>query len=150
MTGMRNSGSSNQSEDADMTSARPSTASVRPKTGRARPPSARPAAPDIKKKREITLEEQPRPVTAKVNNVILDDDNEDDGEEFLIEEAAKDPLTSLETTHNDAAVEDGGQEHGVLVQQILETQKELQDGENCQVHEMLSLFPVKIFLKTDF
>ena len=31
-------------------------------------------------------------------NVILDndDDNEDDGEEFLIEEAPKDPLLSLE------------------------------------------------------
>ena len=27
-----------------------------------------------------------------------------------------------------AAVESGGQEHGALVQQILETQKELQDG----------------------
>ena len=69
-------------------------------------------------------------MTAKVSNVILDDDNDDDGEEFLIEEAAKDPLTSLETTAagEEAAMEDGGQEHGVLVQQILETQKELQDG----------------------
>ena len=51
--------------------ARPTTAGVRagsarPRTGRARPPSARPAAPAIKKKREIAIEEQPRPVTAKV------------------------------------------------------------------------------------
>ena len=44
------------------------------------------------------VEEQARPSTAKVANVILDDDdnNEDDGEEFLIEEAPKDPLMSLE------------------------------------------------------
>ena len=59
--------------------------------------------------------------------MILDDDNEDDGEEFLIEEAPKDPLVSLEAGE-EAAVEAGGQEHGALVQQILETQKELQDG----------------------
>ena len=57
-----------------------------------------------------------------------DDENDDDGEEFLIEEAPKDPMTSLEPAVEEAAVEDGGQEHGVLVQQILETQKELQDG----------------------
>ena len=98
------------------------------------------------------VEEQTRPSTAKVANVILDndDDNEDDGEEFLIEEAPKDPLMSLEPdpevevsnsvsvkkekfkslSKNEkvAAVESGGQEHGALVQQILETQKELQDG----------------------
>ena len=44
------------------------------------------------------VEEQTRPSTVKVANVILDndDDNEDDGEEFLIEEAPKDPLMSLE------------------------------------------------------
>ena len=53
----------------------------------------------------------------KVNNVILDDDDEDDGEEFLIEEAPKDPLVSLEAG-DEAAVEAGGQEHGVLVQQV--------------------------------
>ena len=53
----------------------------------------------------------------KVSNVILDDDDEDDGEEFLIEEAPKDPLVSLEAGE-EAAVEAGGQEHGVLVQQV--------------------------------
>ena len=65
-----------------------------------------------------------------MSNVILDndDDNIDDGEEFLIEEAPKDPLVSLDPVDDNTAVETGGQEHGVLVQQILETQKELQDG----------------------
>ena len=124
-------------ETVEMT-ARPVTSqarpgSARPKTGRlksARPPSARPAAPAIKKKREIALEEQPRPATAKVSNLILDNDDDDDGEEFLIEEAPKDPLSSLEPDlkADNEAIEAGGQEHGTLVQQILETQKELQDG----------------------
>ena len=124
-------------ETVEMT-ARPTTSqaragSARPKTGRlksARPPSARPAAPAIKKKREIVLEEQPRPATAKVSNLILDNDDDDDGEEFLIEEAPKDPLSSLEPDlkADNEAIEAGGQDHGTLVQQILETQKELQDG----------------------
>merc|ERR1712018_701065 len=78
---------------------------------------------------EIQLEEQPRPATAKVSNLILDNDDEDDGEEFLIEEAPKDPLASLDNELNadSEAIETGG-EHGTLVQQILETQKELQNG----------------------
>lgn len=134
-------GSTND-DQASPAPTRPTTAgigrragSARPKTGRlksARPPSARPAAPSIKKRREIAIEDQPRPLTAKVANVILDndDDNEDDGEEFLIEEAPKDHLVSLDPDPliETAAVESGGQEHGALVQQILETQKELQDG----------------------
>ena len=130
-----------QAEPAEETvemAARPTTShgragSARPKTGRlksARPPSARPAAPAIKKKREIAVEEQPRPATAKVSNLILDGEDEDDGEEFLIEEAPKAPLSSLEPDlkADNEAIEAGGQEHGALVQQILETQKELQDG----------------------
>ena len=127
---------SNQPEESDVASSgRPTTASVgmragsaRPRTGRARPPSARPAAPAIKKKREIALEEKPRPATAKVSNVILDnDDDNDDGEEFLIEEAPKDPLVSLDPGEDTAVVNSGGEEHGILVQQMLEAQK-LQDG----------------------
>ena len=65
-------GLTNKEEEVSAAPARPTTSagvragSARPRTGRARPPSARPAAPAIKKKREITLEEQPRPVTAKV------------------------------------------------------------------------------------
>ena len=132
------SGQAEAVEETVEMAARPTTSqaragSARPKTGRlksARPPSARPAAPAIKKKREITVEEQPRPATAKVSNLILDNDDDDDGEEFLIEEAPKDPLSSLEPDlkADNEAIEAGGQEHGALVQQILETQKELQDG----------------------
>ena len=70
-------GFTNKEEEVTAAPARPTTSagvragSARPRTGRARPPSARPAAPAIKKKREIALEEQPRPVTAKVHNIHL-------------------------------------------------------------------------------
>ncbi len=44
------------------------------------------------------MEEKPRPATAKVANLILDTeaDGEDEANEFLIEEAARDPLGLLE------------------------------------------------------
>jgi hypothetical protein len=44
------------------------------------------------------VEEKPRPATAKVANLILDTeaDAEDEANEFLIEEAARDPLGLLE------------------------------------------------------
>ena len=52
-------------------------------------------------------DDQVRPVTGKVANVILDNaaDDDDDGDEFLIEEQAKDPLASLEV---DPAMEVSG------------------------------------------
>ena len=83
-----------------------------------------------------------------MSNVILDDDNDDDGEEFLIEEAPKDPLVSLEAGE-EAAVEAGGQEHGALVQQILETQKELQDG-NKRDKKGVEIVSKQKFVESDF
>ena len=72
---------------------------MRPRTGRlksaARPPSARPAAPRLKEKNEIPIEEvvQQRPTTGKVANVIVDDGiQDDDADEFLVEEKPKDNL----------------------------------------------------------
>ncbi|XP_023345382.1 TRAF3-interacting protein 1 [Eurytemora carolleeae] len=125
-----------QMEDDDPI--RPSTAmragSARPRTGRARPPSARPAPPKIRERKEVA--EEPRPATAKpVANLILDTEaDDDDADEFLIEEAPKDPLVSLDSDPlaEVSAVQSSGEEHGVLVQQILETQKELQDGNKTQ------------------
>ncbi|TRY80991.1 hypothetical protein TCAL_08853 [Tigriopus californicus] len=114
--------------------------SARPRTGRlksGRPPSARPAAPRLKDKVEIQTEEaiQARPQTGRVANVILagdEKDDDDDGEEFLVEEKPKDDLDFL--TENSGslqadpeALQSGAQEHGGLVQQILETQKELEE-----------------------
>ena len=79
-------------------SQRPGSA-MRPRTGRlksaARPPSARPAAPRLKEKNEIPIEEvvQQRPTTGKVANVIVDDGiQDDDADEFLVEEKPKDNL----------------------------------------------------------
>ena len=96
---------------------------------------------------------QQRPQTGKVANVIVDDgngDNDDDADEFLVEEKPKDNLDlDTENTTFDANVrsdllfqwlngfneilsfqnlelENG--EHGALVQQILDTKKELEDG----------------------
>jgi hypothetical protein len=45
----------------------------------------------FREKREISVEEQPRPATAKVANLILDTEavDEDEANEFLIEEAAR-------------------------------------------------------------
>jgi len=115
-------------------SQRPGSA-MRPRTGRlksaARPPSARPAAPRLKEKNEIPIEEvvQQRPTTGKVANVIVDDGiQDDDADEFLVEEKPKDNL-DLDTENtsvdvNNLAIQNG--EHGALVQQILDTQKELE------------------------
>ena len=45
-----------------------------------------------------------------------------------------------------AAVESGGHEHGALVQQILETQKELQDGNKRERVEIEREAAVRIIL----
>ena len=121
----------------------------------ARPPSARRPAPRLKEKNEVLEDDavQQRPQTGKVANVIVDDgnhDNDDDADEFLVEEKPKDNLDlDTENTTFDANVslistfiivvqlfkvlsfqnmrlENG--EHGALVQQILDTKKELEDG----------------------
>jgi len=101
----------------------------------ARPPSARRPAPRLKEKNEVLEDDavQQRPQTGKVANVIVDDgnhDNDDDADEFLVEEKPKDNL-DLDTENttfdaNNMRLENG--EHGALVQQILDTKKELEDG----------------------
>ena len=113
----------------------------------ARPPSARPAAPRLRDKTSDLLAGEPgdpnnaRPATGKVANVILagddadsDGDDGDDANEFLVEEKAKDELDLLTgaggvggAAAEAEAVESGGQEHGALVRQILETQKEFEE-----------------------
>ena len=45
-----------------------------------------------------------------------------------------------------AAVESGGHEHGALVQQILETQKELQDGNKRERVEIEREAAVRIYI----
>ena len=90
-----------------------------------------------KEKNEIEAEEvvQHRPTTGKVANVIVDtgsnENDDDDADEFLVQEVPKDNL-DLDTTENtnvdsnNITLENG--DHGALVQQILDTKKELEDG----------------------
>ena len=75
-----------------------------------------------------------RPTTGRVANVILanDKDEDDDAEAYLVEEAPKDDLSLdlAQATINEAdvdALKAGGGEHGALVQEILETQKQLEE-----------------------
>ncbi|KAB7507079.1 TRAF3-interacting protein 1 [Armadillidium nasatum] len=126
---------------------RPKTGmSIRPRTGRksARPPSARPPPPKARERREIP-EELPRPPTGKpVPNVILDSDQnnenlDDDDDNFTV--GTSRPILDEENEHNvehskDPSLEKDKQEllegdqdaKGILVAQILETKKELEDN----------------------
>ena len=93
--------------------------------------------PSLQEKNEIEAEEvvQHRPTTGKVANVIVDtgsnENDDDDADEFLVQEVPKDNL-DLDTTENtivdsnNITLENG--DHGALVQQILDTKKELEDG----------------------
>ena len=93
--------------------------------------------PPLQEKNEIEAEEvvQHRPTTGKVANVIVDtganENDDDDADEFLVQEVPKDNL-DLDTTENtivdsnNITLENG--DHGALVQQILDTKKELEDG----------------------
>ncbi|XP_071534819.1 uncharacterized protein IFT54 isoform X2 [Panulirus ornatus] len=117
---------------------------VRPRTGRrsARPPSARPAPPRVRERREIPKEELQRPATSKpVANVILSSnvaDNDDD-DNFMVEESKPTVTMEDESLPLDAVASSGaaaaaiaagedGEGAGLLVAQILETKKELEDG----------------------
>ncbi|XP_064108832.1 TRAF3-interacting protein 1-like isoform X2 [Macrobrachium nipponense] len=119
--------------------------SSRPRTGRrsARPPSARPAPPKVRERREIPKEELPRPSTGKpVANVILSSDKadgDDDDDNFMVEETKpvmEDDLSGVVALEENAtaagaaaaSVREDGEGAGLLVAQILETKKELEDG----------------------
>ncbi|XP_045114185.1 TRAF3-interacting protein 1-like isoform X1 [Portunus trituberculatus] len=119
---------------------------IRPRTGRrsARPPSARPAPPRVRERREVPKEEIQRPGTAKpVANVILptssNDGDDDDDDNFVVEEskpavAVEDDVLPLAAAAASgaaaaaAAAGENGQGAGLLVAQILETKKEMEDG----------------------
>ncbi|XP_063883392.1 TRAF3-interacting protein 1-like isoform X3 [Scylla paramamosain] len=118
---------------------------IRPRTGRrsARPPSARPAPPRVRERREVPKEEIQRPGTAKpVANVILPtntNDVDDDDDNFMVEESKPAVTMEDDALPLDAAAASGaaaaaaaagedGQGAGLLVAQILETKKEMEDG----------------------
>ncbi|XP_033304595.1 TRAF3-interacting protein 1 [Bombus bifarius] len=126
-----------QSENNDASiprsNSRPRT-SLRPPT--ARPISARPAAPRIRGKAELIVNEEiPTPmgnISVIVENSDLKDDD-DDAEDMVVMETRVTSSDSLENSGNYKVDGQLTQEHGHLVAQILETQKELVNNDNVDM-----------------
>ncbi|XP_018401546.1 PREDICTED: TRAF3-interacting protein 1 [Cyphomyrmex costatus] len=115
------------------TNARPRT-SLRPPS--ARPISARPAAPRMRAKTEIIVNEEIQTplgnISVIVENSDLKDDDDDDAEDMVVMEAKGSGSDLLE--NGDYKIDNHlMQEHGHLVAQILETQRELVNTDNVDV-----------------
>ncbi|XP_011687190.1 PREDICTED: TRAF3-interacting protein 1 [Wasmannia auropunctata] len=128
-----------QAETAEMTgleqsNARPKT-SLRPPS--ARPISARPAAPRMRAKAEIIVNEEIQTPLGNIsviveNSGLKDDDDDDDAEDMVVMEAKGSGGDLLE--NGDIKIDNQlMQEHGHLVAQILETQRELVNTDNVDV-----------------
>ncbi|EZA57865.1 TRAF3-interacting protein [Ooceraea biroi] len=113
--------------------ARPTT-SLRPPS--ARPISARPAAPRMRVKAELIVNEEIQTplgnISVIVENSDLKDDDDDDAEDMVVMEAKGSGNDFLE--NGDYKIDNQlMQEHGHLVAQILETQRELVNTDNVDV-----------------
>ncbi|CAB3401086.1 unnamed protein product [Caenorhabditis bovis] len=105
---------------------RQATGAARPQTSMGRPgtASSRPAPPKIKKKQIATIDNTPQPTVELKSEIIQDTpnkdaDNEDDN--FIIEEEEVEaPLIT--------SVEIGEEDRGALVQKIMDTKAEIEDG----------------------
>ncbi|XP_018301770.1 TRAF3-interacting protein 1 isoform X2 [Mycetomoellerius zeteki] len=127
-----------QTEATEMTvsqqpNARPKT-SLRPPS--ARPISARPAAPRMRAKTEMIVNEEIQTplgnISVIVENSDLKDDDDDDAEDMVVMEAKGSGGDLLE--NGDYKIDNQlMQEHGHLVAQILETQRELVNTDNVDV-----------------
>ncbi|XP_018348863.1 PREDICTED: TRAF3-interacting protein 1 [Trachymyrmex septentrionalis] len=113
---------------------------VRPKTSlrppSARPISARPAAPRMRAKTEMIVNEEIQTplgnISVIVENSDLKDDDDDDAEDMVVMEAKGSGGDLLE--NGDYKIDNQlMQEHGHLVAQILETQRELVNTDNVDV-----------------
>ncbi|XP_043516386.1 TRAF3-interacting protein 1 isoform X2 [Frieseomelitta varia] len=118
-----------QSENND---ARPKT-SLRPPT--ARPISARPAAPRIRGKAELIVNEEILTPMGHISVIVENSDlkDDDDAEDMVVMETKGSGSDFLETNDHYKADDQLTQEHGHLVAQILETQKELINNDNVDV-----------------
>ncbi|XP_035729411.1 TRAF3-interacting protein 1-like [Vespa mandarinia] len=105
---------------------------LRPPT--ARPSSARPAAPKMKGKTDLILNEE---ISTPMGNisVIIENANikNNDNEDMVIVENKGSIETTLENISNYKVDYELTQEHGHLVAQILETQRELVNSDNVDV-----------------
>ncbi|XP_011863655.1 PREDICTED: TRAF3-interacting protein 1 [Vollenhovia emeryi] len=126
--------------EAEMTvsqqsNARPKT-SLRPPS--ARPISARPAAPRMRAKTEAIVNEEIQTPVGNISVIVEnsdlknDDDDDDDAEDMVVMEAKGSGSDLLE--NGDYKIDNQlMQEHGHLVAQILETQRELVNTDNVDV-----------------
>ncbi|XP_077261073.1 intraflagellar transport 54 isoform X1 [Temnothorax americanus] len=113
--------------------ARPKT-SLRPPS--ARPISARPAAPRMRAKTEMIVNEEIQTPVGNISVIVEDsdlkDDDDDDAEDMVVMEAKGSGGDLLE--NGDYKIDNQlMQEHGHLVAQILETQRELVNTDNVDV-----------------
>lgn len=113
---------------------RPRT-SLRPPS--ARPPSARPGAPRRRDKSiEIVLQPN-EPTKIAGINVKLESELEDDGENLLVIENSNVEDEFLGNKNVDHMIIDEDNQQGHLVKQILETQKELVQGEKSDIEKAI-------------
>ncbi|XP_015593685.1 TRAF3-interacting protein 1 isoform X2 [Cephus cinctus] len=124
---------SNSEESANISTVpnRPKT-SLRPPS--ARPMSARPAAPRMKSKTEYIVNEDISTPMGNVNVIVENyDTKEDDADDMVVMETGSgggDSLGIERPSHTDSQLPS---EHGHLVAQILETQRELVNTDNVDV-----------------
>ncbi|GFG28637.1 hypothetical protein Cfor_06571 [Coptotermes formosanus] len=112
-------------------SVRPQTA-LRPQS--ARPPSARPAAPRIRDRGEIRITEESSSSPIGKVNVIADTEptvEQDEDDTFIVMESQV-PVVTQDQPPSPPPAADTKEQHGHLVTQILETQKELEDDGQYQ------------------
>ncbi|XP_054010526.1 TRAF3-interacting protein 1 [Hylaeus anthracinus] len=111
---------------------------IRPRTSlrppSARPISARPAAPRIRGKQELIINEEIMTPMGNISVIVENSDTkEDDAEDMVVMETRGSGGDSLDDNSTYKVDEQLTQEHGHLVAQILETQKELVNNENIDV-----------------
>ncbi|XP_076284015.1 TRAF3-interacting protein 1-like [Lasioglossum baleicum] len=122
----------NISTSIPQSSARPKT-SLRPPS--ARPISARPAAPRLRAKPELSVNEEILTPMGTISVIVenAETKEDDDAEDMVVMETRGGGGDSLENTSTFKVDDQLTQEHGHLVAQILETQKELVNNENVDV-----------------
>ncbi|XP_033333077.1 intraflagellar transport 54 [Megalopta genalis] len=111
---------------------RPRT-SLRPPS--ARPISARPAAPRLRGKPELSVNEEILTPMGTISVIVENSETkeDDDAEDMVVMETRAGGSDSLENNGTFKVDDQLTQEHGHLVAQILETQKELVNNENVDV-----------------
>ncbi|XP_017755580.1 PREDICTED: TRAF3-interacting protein 1 [Eufriesea mexicana] len=122
----------NNDTSISQSNSRPRT-SLRPPTSR--PISARPAAPRIRGKVELIVNEEILTPMGNISVIVENSDlkDDDDAEDMVVMETRGGGSDSLENSGNYKVDDQLTQEHGHLVAQILETQKELVNNDNVDV-----------------